>query len=213
MYVSSLLLSSENMCGTRSFKWDIWWAHSCFQDKWFSSGQICLYKDLFSFFLECVYFGLLYPSLIFDMFIVVSVCVCVLEWFGVSLTAFFCIMGCFLVFSFQRVFHWSKHTMKVSALFHIFNVSIFSNLRFDLNFQVRKTDKINPKQVYMKFSVRKIKEKKPHEASYKIPIVLRKKFLDRIIEKNFMELDMNFRNRNTQKKIPMNQRNNHKRYK
>ena len=29
------------------------------------------------FFLECVYFGLLYPSLIFDMLIVVCVCVSV----------------------------------------------------------------------------------------------------------------------------------------
>ena len=45
---------------------------------------------LFPFFLECVYFSLLYPSL-FDMFIVVCVCVCVcaLARFCVSLTVIF----------------------------------------------------------------------------------------------------------------------------
>ena len=41
-----------------------------------------LYKGYSPFFLECVYFSLLYPSLIFDVF----VCVCVLEWFWISLT-------------------------------------------------------------------------------------------------------------------------------
>ena len=36
-------------------------------------GQTGLYRGHCSYFLECVYFGLLYPSLIFDMFIVVCV--------------------------------------------------------------------------------------------------------------------------------------------
>ena len=53
------------------------WTHSCFQYKWFLSGWICFYKGFCSSFLEYVYFGLLYPSLIFDMFLVVCVCVCV----------------------------------------------------------------------------------------------------------------------------------------
>ena len=78
MYVSSLLLSLENMCGTGLFNKVLneTWTHSCFQYKWFLSGQTGLYKVLVSSFLECVYFGLLYPTLIFDMFIVVCVCVC-----------------------------------------------------------------------------------------------------------------------------------------
>ena len=47
-----------------------------------SINESCLVGPVFirvfgAFFLECVYFGLLYPSLIFDMFIVVCVCVCV----------------------------------------------------------------------------------------------------------------------------------------
>ena len=57
--------------------------------------------------LECVYFGLLYQSLIFDMFIVVClfVCVLVLEWLWVSLPIFFlfffwvCVFGSFVVLS------------------------------------------------------------------------------------------------------------------
>ena len=49
-----------------------------------------------SSFMECVYFRLLNPSLIFDMFIVVCVCVLALEWFWVSLTAFFCVCKCVL---------------------------------------------------------------------------------------------------------------------
>ena len=76
------------------------WTHSCFQYKWILSGWTCFYKGFCAFFLECIYFGLLYPSLMFDMFIVVSVCVCVLKWFWVSLTAFICIMGCFVAFKF-----------------------------------------------------------------------------------------------------------------
>ena len=39
-------------------------------------GQVGLCRGCCSSFLKCVYFGLLYPSLIFDMFIVVCVCVC-----------------------------------------------------------------------------------------------------------------------------------------
>ena len=71
--------------------------HSCVHYKWPLVGQTGLYRGRCSSFLECVYFGLLYPSLIFDIFIVMCaharLCVCVnvlaLEWFGVSLTAFF----------------------------------------------------------------------------------------------------------------------------
>ena len=69
------------------------WTHSCFQYKWPLVGQAGLYKDLCSSFLECVYFGLLYQSLIFDMFIVMHMCECVcvlaLELFWVSLTVVF----------------------------------------------------------------------------------------------------------------------------
>ena len=40
--------------------------------------------------LECVYFSLLYPSLIFDMFLLLLLlCVCMLEWFWISLTVIF----------------------------------------------------------------------------------------------------------------------------
>ena len=58
--------------GTRHFKWG-----TCFQYKWLLSGQTDLCMRRCSSFLECVYFGLLYPSLIVDIFIVVCVCVCV----------------------------------------------------------------------------------------------------------------------------------------
>ena len=46
------------------------------------------------FFLECVYLSLLYSSLIFDMFL--SLCVCVLEWFWISLRVIFflCVGEC-----------------------------------------------------------------------------------------------------------------------
>ena len=58
---------------------------------------IGLYRGHPLFFLECIYFCLLYTSLIFDMFLLlllllcvcVCVCVCVLEWFGISLTVIF----------------------------------------------------------------------------------------------------------------------------
>ena len=43
---------------------------------------IGLYRGHPLFFLDCVYLSLLYPSLIFDVFLsCVCVCVCVLEWF------------------------------------------------------------------------------------------------------------------------------------
>ena len=52
-----------------------------------------LYRGLPLFFLECVYLSLIYPSLIFDMFLSLCVCVCVraraLEWFWISLTVIF----------------------------------------------------------------------------------------------------------------------------
>ena len=95
--VSHLLLSSENMCGTRPFYGVLneTWTHSCFQYKWLLSVLTSVYRGRCSSFLEFVYFGLLYASLIFDMCIVVCVCVCacvyVLEWFWVSLTAFLCV--------------------------------------------------------------------------------------------------------------------------
>ena len=71
------------------------WTHCCFQYKWTLVGQTGLYRELCSSFLECVYFGLLYPSLIFYMFIVVCVYVCelVLEWFWVSQTFFWVSWG------------------------------------------------------------------------------------------------------------------------
>ena len=43
------------------------WTHSWFQYKWPLVGQAGLYRGCCSSFLECVYFGLLYPSLIFDI--------------------------------------------------------------------------------------------------------------------------------------------------
>ena len=52
------------------------WTHSCFHYKWSLVGQLIYIGSLF-LFLECVYFGLLYPTLIFDIFIVVCACVCV----------------------------------------------------------------------------------------------------------------------------------------
>ena len=69
------------------------WTYSCFQYKWPLLGQTGLYRDRCSSFLECVNFGLLYMSLIFDMFIVVCVCVFALEWFWISLTALFVCVG------------------------------------------------------------------------------------------------------------------------
>ena len=54
-----------------------------FQFKWTLVSRVGLYSGHSTSFLECVYFGLLYPFLIFDMFIVVYVWVwfC-LVWFG-----------------------------------------------------------------------------------------------------------------------------------
>ena len=78
VYVSSLLLSSENIYGkglingvlseTRT--------HSCFHFEWFSVNYRFIYRS-FWLFLECVYLCLLYPSLIFDKFLSLCVCVCV----------------------------------------------------------------------------------------------------------------------------------------
>ena len=87
------------------------WTHSGFQDKWPLVGQAGLYRGRCSSSLECVYFGLLYPSLIFDMFIVVCVCVCVCvcwRWSGFGLHKEFvcvcvcvwvCILGSFVVWN------------------------------------------------------------------------------------------------------------------
>ena len=52
-----------------------------------------LYRGHPLFFLECVYLSLLYPSLIFDMFLL-CVCVCVSEWFWISLLFFLCVCVC-----------------------------------------------------------------------------------------------------------------------
>ena len=66
------------------------WNHSCLQYKWPFVGQAGLYRGRCPSFMACVYFGLLYLSLIFDKFIAVCVCVLALEWLRVSLTVFFC---------------------------------------------------------------------------------------------------------------------------
>ena len=42
------------------------WTHSCFQYKWPLVAQTGLYRSRCFYFLECVYFGLLYPPLIFN---------------------------------------------------------------------------------------------------------------------------------------------------
>ena len=74
------------------------WTHSCFQYKWPLFGQAGLYRGRCSSFLKCVYFGLLYLSLIFDVYICMCVCVCArayvcvltLELLGVWLIFFVC---------------------------------------------------------------------------------------------------------------------------
>ena len=48
-----------------------------------------LYRGHSLFILECVYLSLIYPLLIFDMFLSLCVCVCVLDWFWISLTVIF----------------------------------------------------------------------------------------------------------------------------
>ena len=116
MYVSSLLLSSENICGTGAFNETR--THSFIQYKWPLVGQVGLYRGSCSSFLECVYFALLYPSLIFDMFIVVCVSVCVSVCVGVGVVLGFtnsflfvcvcvcvgvCIFGNFVVLNLQAI--------------------------------------------------------------------------------------------------------------
>ena len=56
------------------------WTYSRLEFEWFSVG----YRHLPLFFLECVHLSLLYPSLIFDMFLS-CVCVCVCVCVGVLL--------------------------------------------------------------------------------------------------------------------------------
>ena len=74
------------------------WTH-CFHYKLPLVGQAGLYRGRCSSFLECVYFGLLYPSLIFDIIIVVCVCVCVCVCVGVVLgfTNILCVCVCVCV--------------------------------------------------------------------------------------------------------------------
>ena len=61
---------------------------------------MCWYRSLPLFFLEWVYLSLLYPHLVFDVF---CLCVCVLEWFWITLTVIFplcvwvCVLGIFRV--------------------------------------------------------------------------------------------------------------------
>ena len=81
------------------------WTHICFLYKWPLVGQAGLYRDCCSSFLECVYFGLLYPSLIFDMFIVMCVSVCVGIGVVWDFTYSFCVcvyLGEFCGFKFTR---------------------------------------------------------------------------------------------------------------
>ena len=58
----------------------------------FSWFRWVLYRGYSAFFWECVYFSLLYLSLIFDMFIVE--CMCALKWFSVSLIVIFLLFVC-----------------------------------------------------------------------------------------------------------------------
>ena len=62
----------------------------------FSWFRWVLYRS-YHFFLECTYFSLLYPSLIFDMFIIVYVSVHASGWFWVSLTVIFSVCVCVCV--------------------------------------------------------------------------------------------------------------------
>ena len=78
-YVSSLLLSSENI-------YEQGLDNGVLNETCSSSGfqlVMGLYRGHPLFFFECVYFSLLYPSLIFDIFL--SLCVCVCECVGVVL--------------------------------------------------------------------------------------------------------------------------------
>ena len=87
IYVSSLLLSSENTCGTMRLELTLF---SSINDP--LVGQTGLYRGHCSSFLECVYFGLLYQSLIFDMFIDMCVCVCVCVCVGAGVNlGFVCV--------------------------------------------------------------------------------------------------------------------------
>ena len=63
----------------------------------FFSWLWVLYGGHSLFFLECVYLRLLYPSLIFDMFLWLSVCVCVCECVGgvwISVIFLVCVWLC-----------------------------------------------------------------------------------------------------------------------
>ena len=59
------------------------WTHSCSQFECFFWSVMGIYRSYCPFFLECVYFILLYSSLIFDIFL--SLCVCVRMCVGVVL--------------------------------------------------------------------------------------------------------------------------------
>ena len=64
------------------------WNQSCFQYEWPLVCLIGLFRGRCSSFLEYVYFGLLYPSLVFDIFIVVCVGVGVVLRFFVCLSVY-----------------------------------------------------------------------------------------------------------------------------
>ena len=105
MYVSSLLLLSEKIYGTRPCYWGTPWdLNSLLFSVWMFFCWLRVYISHPLFFLECVYLSLLYPSLIFDMFLLLLLllCVCVCVCIGVVLgftNSYFssmCVLGIFL---------------------------------------------------------------------------------------------------------------------
>ena len=77
--VSSLMLSLENIYGTRPCWWDIQCGmNSLVLGVWMVFSWLWFFTKVTPlFFLECVYLCLLYPSFAFDIWFVVSFCVCV----------------------------------------------------------------------------------------------------------------------------------------
>ena len=67
-----------------------------------------------SFFSECVSLSLLYPSFTFDIWYVLCVCVCVLEWFPISLIVIFslCLWMCrfFCIYIYIYIYAQNLHT-------------------------------------------------------------------------------------------------------
>ena len=92
MYVSSLLFSLENIYGTKHKALLLGYSMRL-ELTLFRSLNVfllwVLYRGHPLFFLKSVYLNLLYPSLMFDMFLSLSVYVSALGWFWVSLTVIF----------------------------------------------------------------------------------------------------------------------------